>query len=243
MDFKSLEDLTYVIRNSKPLNVVITFAILVIQSLQFTRWNDSKRQEYDSYIKSLPTTDDKGNPITYTNEEYIYDEKGNRIPNPHFKPTFEQWLAKKANSETVGGVTNDYAFHFDEANITDDDWNQVKSVLVGYGKVEMKKDEDQGFYSPTAKTKINCGRNDLQNMKSLLSYLTDNSIDKTNFRAYDNNFVEVTQDQLKTMINELIGYGLQEYQKKWNFEQAVQAAKSIDDIKKLAWSCNNNNRT
>ena len=50
------------------------------------------------------------------------------------------------------------------------------------------------------------------------------------FRDYNNEFHSVTLENLKTMQLEVIANGQQFYQTKWNLEQQIQSAETIEEI-------------
>jgi len=157
-----------------------------------------------------------------------YDEKGNlikegyldlsAIPQPNIEITDEQWQeAINNNYNYVDASTK--ALSQKDFRTSQQIFDDTKTSLLHKLKYDFNNLPNLGYQSQTINKKINARYTDLQNMQSLLTYMQLKNITSTQFRCYDNSFVTATQDQLKSMIDELIAYGLECYQKKWVIEQ------------------------
>lgn len=94
--------------------------------------------------------------------------------------------------------------------------------------------------SSTISKDIDASYQALTNMQSLLTYMQTNNITSTQIRCYDNTFVTVTQTQLQSIVNELIKFGLQIYQKKWTIENSIVSATTLTDLNAINWDSNLN---
>ena len=104
---------------------------------------------------------------------------------------------------------------------------EIKNAFLNAGNGYM--------YSETLKTNVNAGDVAFRNVQSLIDYMTENNITNTQFRVYDNSFVEITLDQLKQLKNEMIQYGLNLYHKKWDLESQIKNATTIDEVLQIKW--------
>jgi len=68
------------------------------------------------------------------------------------------------------------------------------------------------------------------NIQSLIDLMTATNQTTSQFRCADNNFIEVTLDQLKQLKLEMIQFGFSLYQKKWQFEAQVEQAKTQEEL-------------
>lgn len=80
---------------------------------------------------------------------------------------------------------------------------------------------------------VDCKREDLQNLDILYNFLINTGkidSDIVVVRDFNNNFQQITLSNLKVIITELQGYGLNSFQIKWNREIAAQNATSIEEL-------------
>jgi len=94
--------------------------------------------------------------------------------------------------------------------------------------------------SATINKQIDANYESLNNIASLIDYMTANSVANIQYRCADNSFVKVTVAELKAMKEELIGFGLQMYQKKWTIEGKIKAATTLTDLSGINWDANLN---
>lgn len=69
-----------------------------------------------------------------------------------------------------------------------------------------------------------------RDVSGLISQMEMTSVDKTQFCDANNDFQEVTLDNLKTMQLELIQYAQSLYATKWQLRAAIEAAKTVDEL-------------
>lgn len=69
-----------------------------------------------------------------------------------------------------------------------------------------------------------------RDVSGLISQMEMTSVDKTQFCDANNDFHEVTLDNLKTMKLELIQYAHSLYATKWQLRAAIEAAKTVDEL-------------
>lgn len=69
-----------------------------------------------------------------------------------------------------------------------------------------------------------------RDVSGLISQMEMTSIDKTQFCDANNDFHEVTLDNLKTMQLELIQYAQSLYATKWQLRAAIEAASTVDEL-------------
>lgn len=69
-----------------------------------------------------------------------------------------------------------------------------------------------------------------RDVSGLISQMEMTGFDKTQFCDANNDFHEVTLDNLKTMKLELIQYAQSLYATKWQLRAAIEAAKTVDEL-------------
>ena len=111
---------------------------------------------------------------------------------------------------------------------------EVKLAEI-YEEFEYRLNENVGYYSQTINKVINSRRADLDNMYKLLDEMENKGIKTTLFRCYDDDYVTITIDQLKQMIQELIDFGLYLYHKKWQYENQILNETNIDILINIKW--------
>jgi len=62
-----------------------------------------------------------------------------------------------------------------------------------------------------------------------------NSQTETQFRVYDNSFTTITLQELKNLKNELMQYGLQRHERKWQLESQIQSVTSKKKLSFISW--------
>jgi len=88
----------------------------------------------------------------------------------------------------------------------------------------------------TSNFKIDCGRDDKENLESLLQRMRRLNIATTTIKDYNNEFhSDIWVTDLELIINELIDYGLWLYQHKWEKEEEIAAATTKEEIAAIQW--------
>lgn len=82
---------------------------------------------------------------------------------------------------------------------------------------------------------IDSRRSDLDNLKNLAAYLYGMNIPETQLRMADNSMITVTTARLEEIIAQLIGHGLELYQKKWTLITMIEVATTIAEVDAVKW--------
>ena len=105
---------------------------------------------------------------------------------------------------------------------------------------------DGHFYSQTLQIEVDCRRtgikNDLQNVENLIGYLeTSNQTELNIYRGYTNPETSITQyaynvtlEQLQQLKLEMIQYGLQLYNRKWQLEDLINNTSTLSDLNNIS---------
>ncbi len=162
-----------------------------------------------------------------------YDKEihGNNIPQPYVEITDKQWQEAINHNYNYVDVKTKALSYKDFRKI-----KQIQVNLIAKLKADFNSLKNKGMLSKTINKLINSNYTDLMNMQSLLAYMNANNITTTKFRCYDNSFVDITKEQLQSMINELIAFGLEVYQRKWTIENVIQTTTERDSLLKLKWN-------
>jgi len=101
------------------------------------------------------------------------------------------------------------------------------------------------FFSQSLQIDIDCRRsdikNDLQNVDNLITFLTSTNTQTIDvYRGYTNPETNETQyaynvtlEQLQQVKLEMIQYGLQLYNKKWQLEDAITNAQTLEELNSI----------
>lgn len=92
------------------------------------------------------------------------------------------------------------------------------------------KAEEIGVIQSSLGFPIDANERANRDVSGLISQMEMTSLGKTQFCDANNNFHEVTLDNLKTMKLELIQYAQSLYATKWRLRAAIEAAKTVDEL-------------
>jgi hypothetical protein len=74
------------------------------------------------------------------------------------------------------------------------------------------------------------------NVQGLVTFFKNNpTVTSTQFRCADNSFVSITLTQAQELLDEMIAHGQSLYQHKWELEQQIQNATSVEQIQSIVW--------
>jgi len=90
------------------------------------------------------------------------------------------------------------------------------------------------FTSPTINKEVNARSDDILNISRLVSRMERESTVSTQFRLYDNSFVELTLTQIKTLLTECEDAVLDLYHKKWGLLSQIDVA-NLESIGVIEW--------
>lgn len=82
---------------------------------------------------------------------------------------------------------------------------------------------------------VDCGRQHLTNVSSLIKVLEATNQDSIDFRLYDNSYTKLNLAQLKALEIAIIIKGNEIYAKKWALEAELSNASNIDEAKAIVW--------
>ena len=105
---------------------------------------------------------------------------------------------------------------------------------------EIKKDFNYelhhgSYYSETIGREVNARLQDIESIRNLIEVMELQDKTSTQFRVYNNTFVNISLDELKQLKSELMEYGLGVHEKKWDLENKVANATSIETVKSITW--------
>lgn len=92
------------------------------------------------------------------------------------------------------------------------------------------KAEETGVIQSSLGFPVDANERANRDVSGLISQMEMTNIDKTQFCDANNDFHEVTLDNLKIMQLELIQYAQSLYATKWQLRAAIEAAKTVDEL-------------
>ena len=154
------------------------------------------------------------------------------------KPSTQNYIEMEKNAFEKAWINGINCVDLNTKNMVYKDFRHIdliKSEKLNQLRNDFANLKNQGMLSKVINKKINSNYTDLMNMQSLLTYMNSNSLETIKFRCFDNSFIDITKEQLQSMIDELIAYGLEIYQRKWAVENVIETA-DRDSLLKLKWN-------
>ncbi|MFV0626174.1 MAG: DUF4376 domain-containing protein [Alphaproteobacteria bacterium] len=108
---------------------------------------------------------------------------------------------------------------------------QAKSDKLSEIKTVFNHEQENGHCASSLGFEIDATRLSKDDIESLL-YV---DLFPIKFRDHDNDFHDLTKEQAETLKKEIIAYGLAVYQKKWELEEAIKNATTIEDVEAVSW--------
>lgn len=142
---------------------------------------------------------------------------------------------------TIEGTEESIASSIDACHIFNMSELSGQSALDYFGKLKYKEISDAFILQPSLGYtcrmgfKVDSTREDLKNYQDLLYYMQNNNINFMDIRINDGALRNTSIMELRIIVNELIAYGLYLYQYKWELEQAVDAATTVEEINAISW--------
>lgn len=122
---------------------------------------------------------------------------------------------------------------YEEASNSLEDLKAQKLFEV---KMAFENERANGYiFSESLQKNIDANVTSLTNIQGLVTLMTANGITTSQFRCKDNSFTEVTVEQLKTMMLEIIEFGNSLYNKKWLLESQIDSSITVEEIKSISW--------
>ena len=112
----------------------------------------------------------------------------------------------------------------------------AKTIQKGRIKHAFERAPEYG-YEVSAGYMMDSAREDIDNLSRLRDRLLETGSTSTvaTIRDKSNQFHNVTVAELTEIIGELIDFGLGLYAKKWQLEQAIEAAETVDAVNTINW--------
>lgn len=84
---------------------------------------------------------------------------------------------------------------------------------------------------------MDCKRDDIDNLARLRDRMLETATTSTTVQIRDkaNQFHTVTVGELATIVGEMVDFGLGLYERKWQLEQAIDAATSVEAVEAIVW--------
>lgn len=110
----------------------------------------------------------------------------------------------------------------------------AKSVQIGRIGHMFRTAPEAGC-EMTAGYVMDSTRESVDNLTRLRDRLVELGVTTTTIRDYHNQFHSVTVVELSEIIGELVDFGLGLYQRKWDREQAIEAATTVEAVESINW--------
>ena len=107
---------------------------------------------------------------------------------------------------------------------------EVRTKKLGELSQKHHESEEIGVIQSSLGFPIDANERANRDVSGLISQMEMTGLDKTQFCDANNDFHEVTLDNLKTMQLELIQYAQSLYATKWQLRAAIEAAKTVDEL-------------
>ena len=173
------------------------------KSMHALQWHDGKGAiEYEDVAKR----------IELTKENYA----------GHVQPYVTLWQTEKAKREA-------------EKAEQEAEYNKLENVKarklaeLNRAMEEAKISSSVSIQSSVGYT-VNANTTAKQNVDGLITAMTATGRDTVSFMTFDNNLVELTLEQLKTIQLELISYGNNLYARKWALRSQIEDCKTKEEV-------------
>ena len=173
------------------------------ESMHALQWHDGKGAiEYEDVAKRLELT----------KENYA----------GHVQPYVTLWQTEKAKREA-------------EKAKKEAEYNRLENVKarklaeLNRAMEEAKVSSSVSILSSTGYT-VNANTTAKQNVDGLITAMTATGREVVGFMTYDNQLINMTLEQLKTIQLELISYGNNLYARKWSLRGQIEACKTKQEV-------------
>lgn len=107
-------------------------------------------------------------------------------------------------------------------------------VLSKAAKFENNLNKDM-YFTSSLRFKVNGDRRTRDNIQDLITFFdAQQQGGKVSYRDYDNKEQQLTKENLQTILKEHITNGQNLYKQKWEMEQKIAAANSIEELKAIS---------
>ena len=108
---------------------------------------------------------------------------------------------------------------------------QMKTAKLSEIKQAFNQEKESGHTTSSLGFEVDATRRSKDDIESLL-YV---DMFPVHFRDYNNSFHELSKEQTQSLKREIIAYGLASYQKKWELEEAIKNATTIEEVEAVKW--------
>lgn len=140
----------------------------------------------------------------------------------HVQPYVKLWQAEKARLNA-------------EEEAKEAEYNKLENVKarklarLNSAMEETKVSSSVSILSSTGYT-VNANTTAKQNVDGLITAMTATGREVVGFMTYDNQLINMTLEQLKTIQLELISYGNNLYARKWELRNAIEACTTKEEV-------------
>ena len=108
---------------------------------------------------------------------------------------------------------------------------QLKSEKLSEIKEYFNKEQESGHTTSSLGFEVDATRRSKDDIESLL-YVDEFPV---RFKDYNNEFHDLSKEQVEVLKREIIAYGLAVYQKKWSLEEAIKNATTVEELEVVKW--------
>jgi len=129
-------------------------------------------------------------------------------------------------------ISGFYKYDIDGNIVTNDEKDLQELKRQRMMEIQDKFNDmlNEGYFESSLGFVVDNRRGNGKDDKDNVSSLIDMGQEPVYFRDHNNNFQSLTLDQLRTLKQEMIQDGLSKYQWKWNKENEIMSAETIDDV-------------
>ena len=158
----------------------------------------------------------------------LYDNSiTQNIPVPNTSITDSQWLSISSQTSDMFLVDIPTLEIISNPNPNIQNYIETQQSIV-------QGQFDELINNSTLNTSLNytlpVSRNILQNLQMLQTFMTTNNITTAPFQLADGSIANFTYSEITTIINEIIEYGLNNYQNLWTVQNQINNSTSITEI-------------
>lgn len=190
----------------------------------------------NGFTRIEPPEIPEGKKLYFRNNEWVLED----IP-VDYKGTWENIDGDTQNITELGIEPNEgYAkenngkWYFKDGTLAEDiTIKKLKERKVSEVKSKFTDEQANRVFTCSLGFKVNNRRSGGNFDKDNVQSLIDLGVTPIQFRDADNQFHSLTTEQLETLKNEMIQDGLGLYQQKWDLENTINNATTLEDLENL----------
>lgn len=173
---------------------------------------------FKTNLDNLP----KGSVLVLTDSKWVAIEDNRGVK--YWLPE-DTWNSKPREMKDLGPLPNGYTLIAPSKPL-----EEVRVEKLSELNNIWKSAEEAGVLQSSLGFPVDANERANRDVSGLISQMKMTGLDKTQFCDANNDFHEVTLDNLKTMQLELIQYAQSLYATKWQLRAAIEAAKTVDEL-------------